>query len=815
MSEWKLAYDEFVPDQQGLREALCAVGNGYFVTRGAFPWSEAGAVHYPGTYLAGGYNRLTTVIAGKDIVNEDLVNIPNWAFLTFRIDGGDWFNIMAGDVLSFRQELDMQAGILVVRVSFRDKQNHETEVTARRFVHMEYPHLAAQELTIRPLNWSGAIDVRAALDGRVINAGVKRYGALANSHLEPVEATSFTGEICNDEMLALVSRTNQSKLRIGQAARTRLIRRGQRLDVTGHVDCIEDNCIAQTFRVDASPDAPVTVEKVAAIFTGKDVAISEPGLAAREAVDDAAVLGDLEATHRRAWERLWRRCDIQVNGNGRTQLILRLHIFHLLQTLSPNTIDLDVGVPARGWHGEAYRGHVFWDELFILPFLKFRLPAIAKAMIRYRHHRLGKARQAARAAGLKGAMYPWQSGSDGREESQVMHLNPRSGRWVPDNTWVQRHVSLAVAYNCWKHYTATGDIAFLESRGAELILEVTRFFASLTHFNPARERYEIHHVMGPDEYHDAYPDSDEPALNNNAYTNVFVAWLMATAQELLEIIDPETRSELCGKLQITPDEIGLWEDIGGRMFVPFHDGDIISQFEGYGELKEFDWEGYRKKYGDIHRLDRILEAEGDSANRYKLSKQADVLMLFYLFPEPVMQSMLGRLGYAFTAETWQKNIDYYLARTSHGSTLSYLVHTWVMARSHPEQAWELFQTALESDVSDIQGGTTAEGIHLGAMAGTVDLVQRCFTGLDEREDALHFNPVMPEHLKDVSLRVRYREKWLNVAIRDDCLTVTAADDWQEPMRIVVRETEEVMLTAGQSRAFTLKGPPEAAMKAGG
>lgn len=304
-----------------------------------------------------------------------------------------------------------------------------------------------------------------------------------------------------------------------------------------------------------------------------------------------------------------------------------------------------------------------------------------------------------------------------------------------------------------------------------------------------------------------YPDSDQPGLNNNAYTNVFTTWLMMTAEKLLNIIDPETRDELCAKLQITPEETARWKDISQRMFVPFHDDGIISQFEGYEALKEFDWEGYRAKYGDIHRLDRILESEGDSANRYKLSKQADVLMLFYLFPEPEMKALMENMGYDFTPDMWQKNIDYYLARTSHGSTLSYLVHTWVMARSHPEQAWELFRKALESDVEDIQGGTTAEGIHLGAMAGTVDLVQRCFTGLDERGGALHFDPVMPHHLRDVALRIRYRQRWLDIAIKDDCLTLKAAPDWAEPMTVVVRG-KEARLNAGDCRTFPLQEAPQ-------
>ena len=91
--------------------------------------------------------------------------------------------------------------------------------------------------------------------------------------------------------------------------------------------------------------------------------------------------------------------------------ILRLHLLHLLQTVSYNCEDLDIGVPARGLHGEAYRGHVFWDELFIFPVLNLRLPTITRALLRYRYRRLLEARRAAKLAGYRGAMFPWQSGS--------------------------------------------------------------------------------------------------------------------------------------------------------------------------------------------------------------------------------------------------------------------------------------------------------------------------------------------------------------------------------------------------------------------
>src|SRR5690606_19818997 len=143
---------------------------------------------------------------------------------------------------------------------------------------------------------------------------------------------------------------------------------------------------------------------------------------------------------------------------------------------------------------------------------------------------------------------------------------------------------------------------------------------------------------------------------------------------------------------------------------------IISQFEGYDALEELDWDGYRMRYGNIQRLELILEAEGDSADRYKCSKQADVLMLFYLFSSEELRDLLEGAGYSFDPAWIPQNVAYYDARSSHGSTLSRVVHAWVLARSNRPRAMTYFAEALQSDVADIQQGTTREGVHLGAMA---------------------------------------------------------------------------------------------------
>ncbi len=795
MSEWALIYEEFVPEQEGLREALCTLGNGVFASRGAAPEAPADDVHYPGTYGAGVYDRLRTEIAGRTIENEDLVNLPNWLVLTFRPAGGDWLDLRRVELLDFRQELDLRTGVLTRSFRYRDQAGRTTAVTQRRLVSMADPHLAALETTIVPEDWWGRLEVRSVLDGTVANSGVARYRSLRGDHLVPTSTA-----LVDRDTVGLVVETRDSHTRIGLAARTRILREDEPLEV-GRTPIREEGRVGQGFAVRVREGVGVTVEKTVSIVTSSTRAIYEAGEDAVERVARAGGFAELLERHQLAWHQLWQRFDISIDGSERAQMILRLHIFHLLQTVSTNTIDLDVGVPARGLHGEAYRGHIFWDELFIFPSLNFRLPALTRALLNYRFRRLPEAQWAAAQAGCEGAMYPWQSGSDGREESQTLHLNPRSGRWLPDNSQLQRHINIAVAFNVWQYSQVSGDMEFLRFRGVPMLVEIARFWASVATYDRVSDRYRISGVMGPDEYHDAYPDRDEPGLDNNAYTNVMVVWLLSRTLELLERLPDHHRQELWETLNLSREELDRWEDMSRKMFVPFHDG-IISQFEGYEDLLEFDWDGYRGKYGDIQRLDRILEAEGDTPNRYKVSKQADVLMLFYLLSADELRELLERLGYELPPESIPRIVDYYLARTAHGSTLSRVVHAWVVARSDRERSWELFSQALESDIADVQGGTTPEGIHLGAMAGTVDLLQRGYTGLEARGDVLWFNPAIPEEIGALEFRVHYRGQRLQVRITPEVLHLSTIPSEVAPIQVGFRE-EVVELLPGATKEWSL------------
>lgn len=781
MSHWLFVYDGFEPKKEGLREALCTLGNGYFATRGAGAETKADDIHYPGTYLAGGYNRLTTKIAGKKIENEDLANLPNWLPLSFLIQDGEWFDLQDVEIFSYQQELDLKRGILLRRIRFKDKKGRITRMESQRFVHMGKPHFAALKMELVAENWSGRIQFRSALDGRVINAGVERYKDLNSKHLEPL-ATRAEGD-----SIHLKVQTSQSKIQIAQSAETLLYKDRKLLSITRST-IEEPGYIAHEMETEIERESPITAEKIMALYTSRDRAISECGLEARKAIRRGGGFKKLLQSHVLAWKHLWRQFEIELDieesqEEDRQVLILNLYTFHLLQTTSLHTMDLDVGVPSRGWHGEAYRGHIFWDELFIFPFLNLRIPEITRALLMYRYRRLEEARESAREEGYRGAIYPWQSGSNGREESQKIHLNPKSGRWIPDNSRLQRHVNSAIAYNIWQYFQVTNDMEFLSSFGVEMILEIARFWGSMVSYNSDEGRYEILGVMGPDEYHDSYPDSDQPGLNNNAYTNIMAVWVLERAIELLSFLAENIRQELCEKIDLNQKEIDYWEDITRKMKVVFHHDGIISQFEGYDQLEEFDWEGYTRKYGDIQRLDRILEAEDDTPNRYKISKQADVLMLFYLFSAEELSHIFHKLGYSFAPETIPNAIDYYLERTSHGSTLSRVVHSWVLARSDRQRSWQLFNEALKSDVADIQGGTTPEGIHLGAMAGTVDLIQRCYTDIDSRDDVLWFNPQLPENLRKLGMLIRYRDHTLRIKITPRFLKIISTKATAKPIKI--------------------------------
>jgi trehalose/maltose hydrolase-like predicted phosphorylase len=804
MRDFQLVYEGFDPGTEGLREALTSTGNGYFCARGCAEWEDADDTHYPGTYAHGVYDRRTTVLGIQPLPNEDLVNLPNGLVMKLRIEGGEPFVLDDVELLSYRHVYDFRNALLLRELSFRDDDGRETSLRSQRFVSMQRMHQAAIAWDLTPLNWSGSVEVVSAVDGRVVNQGVARYRRLEGRHLDP-QGPRVEGS----DVIALKSRTRQSRIEVALAARTWVFRGDEEVEVVRTTYQTEDY-IQQVLAFTVEEAVTTRVEKSVAFYSSRDRAISEPLEAAVNSAARYPRFAEAFEGHVGAWNEVWEVCDVTLPHEQAVQFLLRFHTAHLLQVCSRQTAHHDAGVLARGLNGEAYRGHVFWDELFIYPFLNFRLPQISRGLLLYRYRRIGEARDAARAAGYRGAMYPWQSGSDGREETPTTHLNPLSRRWEPDLSRNQRHVGAAIFYAAWHFHLATNDSEFLRDCGAEMMLEIARFWASIAHYNPERDRWEIHGVMGPDEFHDKYPGSTEAGLRNNAYTNVMAAWIAETAQRVLELLPASRRDALRARIGLTDDEIVTWREMSRRMYVPFHTDGVISQFEGFEDLEELDWDGLRARHQNIQRLDRILRAEGDDPNRYKAAKQADTLMLFYLLPDAELRRLFVQLGYDLPPDIVGRTIDYYARRTSHGSTLSLIVHAGVLARLDPASSYERFLAALHSDVDDVQGGTTADGIHTGVMAGTLDLLQRIYLGAEIRDGVMHFTPRLPERLDGLSLLMQFRGTPIRVMVEADELIVEAlSEGFSQSLRVGVGEDVRA-LAAGQRCRFTLGSPVDSA-----
>ena len=677
-ANWVVSYDNYDPAHEKQRESLCALGNGKFCTRGASFESVSDENHYPGTYVAGCYNTTNLEVneQGK-FDREDLVNMPNWLSLNFKIDDGDWFSIDQVEVLKYSQRLNLKEGILYRDLTIRDHKGRETKLSERRFVHMRFSHIAGIELQITSVNWDGQLTIRSGIDAKILNSGDdidKRFAAI--KHTKTIDKSA------EDKYTVLKVITSDSKVVVAMAARTEFIVEDQPIEPSRKT-VEEDEFVGQEVTIELKKSQTCKTQKTCSLYTSRDRGIYEPKITALEEVRDSFPFDELAQRQVDAWRSLWRQFDLFIETNEENSklipsLLLHLNSFHTLQTASTHTVDLDTGVPARGWTGEGYQGHVFWDELFVFPFINYRMPNISAALLKYRYRRLSEARKIAKKYGAKGACFPWQSASDGKERTPDYWWMPSEQKWIRDYTHLELHVNAAVAYNVWQYYQVTADDDFMYSYGSEILLEIARFFATFAKFNQERQRYEIHGVIGPDEFHNGYPNFKQAGVNNNAYTNIMAAWTIGRALELLDKLPADHCHHICTRLQIDEAELELWKKVSTQMYVPIMKNGVIEQFEGYEQLEEFPTDG--NGHISIDEMNRQLNANFGYLNQYKLSKQADVLMLGFLFFPCELKKLFSSMGLPEDASDLEKMAEYYIPRTANQSTLSRVAHAWVLSR---------------------------------------------------------------------------------------------------------------------------------------
>ena len=795
---WNLTYDAFDPKDEKLRETLTAVGNGYLGNRGSYEGEPASDVHYPGTYMAGVYNKPSSTVGGKRIYNNDFVNCPNWTLIEFAIGESDYLSPLKMNILSYQHKLNMKEGVMQRTVLCKDGVGRITRIQSRRVASMADPHVCAVKFDMTPINYTDTIRIRSAIDGTIINDNVTRYRQLTSKHLAPVSQ----GKTRNGIYLHV--QTRQSKYQIVMSAKTQIYQQDKSIRPPKTV-FQKKGYIAEIITLDAKENTTYSLEKLVSLFTSLDKGIAHPRKAGSRALAGIKSFKDVLGPNARAWSNLWKKADIRIHGDRFMQKVTRLHIYHLLVAASPNNRTIDAGITARGLHGEAYRGHVFWDDLYILPFYNLRFPEISKALLMYRYRRLDGARMYAKENGYQGAMYPWQTADGGEEETQIVHYNPKNDTWGPDLSRLQRHVSIAVFYNVWRYANDTNDNTFINEYGAEMMLDIARFWASATDVDKNIGRYSIKKVMGPDEFHEKLPGSDDHGIKDNAYTNIMVVWLLEKAMEVIKNLSNRTFNRISEKIGFNVEETEKWKDICKKMNLIISDDDILSQFDGYFGLKELDWQHYREKYDNVHRMDRILKAEGKSPDAYKVAKQADTLMTFYVLAPETVARILKQLGHPVEdpIELLKKNYEYYEQRTSHGSTLSKVVHAVISSyMAEEETAWEWFLEAMRSDIYDTQGGTTPEGIHCGVMAGTLDVITRYFAGIDFSHKIPEINPHLPHHWKEMSLKVRHKNIWYDVKLTQDKLQLTVNGRLKAPLSVKVKG-KTIKIKTGKTRSVRL------------
>ena len=781
---WSIAYHEYDINNEKSRESLLTVGNGYFGTRGAMEEVFADEKHYPGTYIAGLYNRLKSPVGDREIENEDFVNIPNWTSIQFKIDNSDWWDYKTANFSQFSKKLCLKTGVFSKEFIVDLTDGKQFKIESSRFASMDNPHLGAIQYGITALNFSGKITFRSGIDGNIENHGVNRYNSLNQKHIEAISQKS------KEYFVQVVVKTVQSKIDIALSQKQSFFINGKTAS-TQISPIVSDGQAFTEFSVLVKENESVFHEKITSIFTSKDKGITNVKEASEQELDKALSYNQLLEAHKKAWNTLWKTYDIQIDGDRLSQKLIRLHTYHMLASASPHNSNIDASVTARGLHGEAYRGHIFWDELFILPFYTLRSQEIAKSLLMYRYRRLEEAKKYAKEYGYKGAMFPWQSGSDGREETQIVHLNPLTGEWGDDYSSLQRHVSLALAYDIWEYFNSTNDKAFMEEAGTEMFLEICRFWVSKSKKDITTGRYSIDQVMGPDEFHEHASNSPNGGLKDNAYTNIMVSWMLEKSKTILASIGCDIEEDILTKLNINYQELLLWEDISKNLNLVISEDGIIAQFDGYFELKELDWDAYREKYKNIYRMDRILKAEGKSADDYKVAKQADTLMTFYNLPEGEINRILTRLNYSLPEDYLSRNLHYYLKRTSHGSSLSRVVHGQLAQLINDEElSWQLYKEALGSDFIDIQGGTTGEGVHSGVMASTVMLAISTYAGINYHGEILEINPHLPKQWKQISFKIEFKGVKYYFTISSDSI------DIQTDKKVIVKiNGEEKVLEA--------------------
>jgi len=763
--EWSVVEKRFHPEFLAQLETMLALGNGYLGMRGC---PEEGGPNIENATLINGFYETSPIVYPEDAygfakTGQTIFSVTDSKIIKLFVDD-EPFWLPNANLVTYDRRLNMKSGSLDREILWETPAGKQLLITSRRLVSFADKHVAAISYSVTLLNGAASLVISSEMvanpPSAQTNANDPRQTRVFGARvLHP--RTSYA----KDRRIVLCHATEKSRLTLACATDHSLETSCQHAD---KVACSE-NFGQVAFTIDARPNCPIHLIKYMVYHTSQTASAEELCGRAEWTMDRVVTQGfqHLLASQEQYVDDFWRRSDVRVRDirEERTkrstveiQQAIRFNLFHILQASARAE---DAGVPAKGLTGQAYEGHYFWDtEIYVLPFLIYTSPRIAKNLLSFRYKMLPQARARARQLGHRGALFPWRTISG--EEASAYYAAGTA----------QYHINADIMYALRKYVQATGDEAFLRDCGAEMLVETARLWLSLGFYSDAKGgKFCINSVTGPDEYN--------TVVNNNAYTNLMARENLRYAAQTvhsLRATAPDAYNALTHKTALDPSEPDEWIRAAENMYVPYDEKlKIIPQDDSFLDREPWD---FRNTPHDHYPL--LLFYHPLNIYRKQVIKQADVVLAIFL------------LGDSFSPESKKRNFEFYDPLTTGDSSLSSCVEAIIAAEiGNMEKAIRYGIAALLMDLADV-GGNVRDGCHIASMGGTWMMLTYGFGGMRDDNEMLSFWPRRaPEDNAILRFPVTYRSQMLEVEIGLEKVEYTLRDGESLAIR---HELEEIHLS---------------------
>ena len=762
--EWRIVEQRYPGAFRERAETAFSLSNGYVGVRGTF--EEGRPSLSPGTFVNGFHETWPIHHAesafGLATTGQTIVNVPDATMLKLYVDDEPLY-LPVANLREYRRVLDMRAGTLTRDVVWSTASGKHVRVSSTRLVSLEHRHVIAIAFEVTLLSHAAPVVITSHVVNRQDTTPIDEPGLRDG---DPRLATRFDRRVLEP----FVASADGTELRYGyRTARSRMTL-GVVVDHT--IDAADPFEVSATttgdagelvLSVDATPGTPIRIVKFAAYHSSRGVPVDELVERAARTVRRVKAQGmaALERDQRANLDRFWDRADIRVTSTEfpvRLQQALRWNLFQLAQA---SWRAEGAGIPAKGLTGQAYEGQYFWDtEVFVLPFLTYTQPRIARNLLRFRHSMLEQARARAREMNHRGALFPWRT-INGDEASAYYQAGT-----------AQYHIDADIAHAVDAYARVRDDVGFLVEAGAELLVETARLWEDLGFFRDDG-RFSIHGVTGPDEY--------TTVVNDNAYTNLMARQNLRAAIAALERVKaerPDDYAVLVAELGVTEPEVDAWRRAADAMVIPYDDArGIHPQDSCFLEKEVWDLEATPPEQFPL-----LLHFHPLVIYRHQVLKQADVVLAMFL------------LGDQFTAEQKRRNFEYYDPLTTGDSSLSAAIQSVIAAEiGDDERAMQYFRHALLMDLADLSGNVS-DGVHIASAGGAWMATVFGFGGLRDYAGAISFTPRLPPLWTSLEFSLRVRDRRLDVTLTHDVERFRIDDG--EPFEITVRG-EPYKLTGGE------------------